>query len=130
MIQSGWPLSFLVDPASQHIAYVDGQDIRREELCLEIGIKLFEAISHWSAEGQPADQIHNLIKLYEDIECRATTGEQHDVFDPLQAISAAVAAYRKVPRHCRCHAWTDTGLVSIPIMEQLTGLNVSASKEE
>ena len=30
----------LVDPASQHIAVNDGQDIRREELCLEIGIKL------------------------------------------------------------------------------------------
>ena len=129
------------------MAFVNGQSIQRDELCVEVGLRIYEAISKWSAEGQPADQIHIVIKLYEDNECRANTGEQHDVFDrpseykrsragnlatqsALQAIGAAVAAYRKVPLHCRCHAWTDTGFVSIPIMEQLTGLNVSASKEE
>ena len=72
----------LVDPASQHVAFVDGQSIQRDELCVEIGLRIYEAISKWSAEGQPADQIHNLIKLYEDNECRANTGEQdRDSFD-------------------------------------------------
>ena len=126
----------LVDPASCHVAWKNGERLRREQLCRELSLTIKEAPAGFSATGQPADQVHHSIHCKLDAMMRQHLGEQLDLrqrptehcrtakgnlsgISPIVEVECDVRALRSVGRREWCRAWVVTGYMSISSMKEV-----------
>ena len=70
----------LVDPASCHTAFENGEQIRRDQLCEELRLKIKHAPAGFSAAGQPGDQIHASLQVKVGRFMTEIVGEQLELF--------------------------------------------------
>ena len=137
----------LLDPASCHMAYLNGERLRRDELCAELNMEIKEAPAGWSATGQPCDQVHRSIQAKLDNHARNCAGEHNDIFSrpdmyektsagnlvsitTIQEVEGSVAAYRAITRREWCRAWTITGYLTIAEMEATANVDVAGARSK
>ncbi len=73
--ESGRVALYLVDAAPCHLAKSRGIRVRRDMLEKELNVRILDAPGHYSAAGQPCDQVHRSIQAKTDMFMRELTGE-------------------------------------------------------
>ena len=121
----------LLDAGPAHIAWKQGEALRRDELCQELNIKLVFLKPGSSAHGQPMDQLHNILRHYSYKHEKLTLGHYDNIYSRKapedmprteagnlvgltnrQSILGDLWAMEKMPQHMWLLAWHMSGYLT------------------